>query len=100
TLWAMRAAAGAFGAIAALFVGLIAGGGGASNRQPHTQSIQASTSTPAPAPPSPLPGQPPTDQGQLAADLGRTQRIIDDPTSTNQMQMSAGRFEQLATVYL
>jgi hypothetical protein len=47
-----------------------------------------------------LPADPPSDRRELAADIDRTQAIIDDALSTSTALQSASGFEQLATAEL
>lgn len=59
----------------------------------------------APPPPPPpagttLPATPPSDPGQLAAELNRAQTIVDSTASASAELASAGWFEQLATLAL
>jgi hypothetical protein len=81
-------------ATVAVLLSLVSGSGG---KSASSQSGPVATTNAAGVPPTLFPAEQPTDASQLASEINRAQRIIDDPSSTSRELASAALFQQLAT---
>jgi hypothetical protein len=84
-------------ALAAVLAVVLTSGGGGSGAEGATDPTGGAAPSGTSTSPNSLPSRPPRAPSDLARDITRAQRIIDDPTSPADALTQAGQFEQLAT---